>query len=110
MRPLKPLHRPNLGLDPPRALERLPTIHIRRLAIICRETLIFNKVLQEVVLLAPAGEDPVAEEFFVVEGDVDDAEAAPVHVYGFRGPALEVGGSDCEEVLAVLSDAVWLLV
>ena len=38
-------------------------------------------------------------------GDVGDAEAAPVEVYGARGSALEVGAAEGEDVLAELADA-----
>ena len=37
----------------------------------------------------------------VVEGEGGDAEAAPVHIYAFRGAALEVDAAEGEDVLAV---------
>ena len=40
-----------------------------------------------------------------MNGDARYGEAAPVHVYGLGGAALEKGGAKSEEVLAVLAAA-----
>ena len=62
--------------------------------------------MEQVVLFAPSGKEPIAEELVVVEGNVGDGEAAPVQVYGLWRASLEVGTIEGEEVLAVLAGAV----
>ena len=63
-------------------------------------------LFQQRLLLVPPLQQPGVEVVGSRERDVGDVEAAPVHVDGGLGVALEVGGAEGEDVLAVLSFSV----
>lgn len=111
--PMRQLHlrlnepTPLLHLLPAPAVHRCQLVRTRRrlalgvVALVGGEAAVLDIVLDEVFFFLPAGAQPAVEGFRGGEGDGGDGEAAPEHVDGFGGAALEVGGAEGEDVLAV---------
>ena len=80
-----------------------------RRVIIGGKPTITSKVFKQIVLFSPTLENPFVE-FSRGFGDVFDGEAAPVHIYGLWGAALEVDRAEGEDVLAILAASRFELV
>lgn len=77
-------------------------------ALIGGEATVLDIVLDEIFFLLPAVTQPAVKGWRGSEGDRGHGEAAPEHIDGFGGAALEVGGAKGEDVLAVGAAAgVW---
>jgi hypothetical protein len=107
--PFAPLDRPDFRLDPSCAFDRWPSVDVWRDTFVSWKAVVLDEVLQHVVFLAPSCEDPVAEDFLVVERYIGDAEATPMHVHGFWRATLEISATESEEVLTVLPDTVFAI-
>ena len=112
MRNLIPMRQPNLRLNKPAPLfHLLPRMPVRCrlalgiMAVVSGEAPVLDIVLDEEFFFLPAVTEPEVEFFVVEDRDRGGGEAAPVHVNGFRGAALEVGGAEGEDVLAVAAAA-----
>ena len=71
------------------------------MAVVGGEAAVANIMLDQGLLLMPAVAQPALKSVMVFERDARHGEPTPVHIDGLRGPALDVGVTEGEDVLTV---------
>ena len=72
---------------------------------VSREASVLQVVLKKIVLFPPTCKQPVGEDFLIMSRNVLDGKSPPVHIDRFGWATFEVGGTQREEILAVLATA-----